>query len=71
MEHSERRRPLPLHVVQVPQDAQASDGVELAVVDQAAVSAAGHRHPGHQVPVVQQGHVAPHVRHHHARVCPP
>lgn len=60
---------LPLHVVQVPWHAQASDGVEFAVVHQAVVSAAGHRHPGHQIPVVQQGHVAPHVSHHHTGLC--
>lgn len=63
--------PLPLHMVQVSQHAQASNGVELAVVYQAAVSAAGHRHPWNQVPVVQQGHVAPHVSHHHPWVCAP
>lgn len=60
---------LPLHVVQVPRHAQASDGVEFAVVHQAVVSAASHRHAGHQVPVVQQRHVAPDVSHHHSRLC--
>lgn len=59
---------LPLHVVQVARHAQSSDGVELPVVHQAVVSAAGHRHPRHQVPVVQQRHVAPDVGHHHTRL---
>lgn len=69
--HSKCHCPLPLHMVQVSQHTQASDGVELAIVDQAAVSAAGHRHPWDQVPVVQQGHVAPDVSHHHPRICAP
>lgn len=61
--------PLPLHMVQIPRHAQSSDGVEFAVVYQAVVSAARHRHPRHQVPVVQQGHVAPYISHHHTRLC--
>lgn len=60
---------LPLHVVQVPWYSQSSDGVEFAVVHQAVVSAARHRHPGHQIPVVQQGHVAPHISQHHTGLC--
>lgn len=59
---------LPLHVVQVPRHAQSSDGVQLAVIHEAVVSAARHRHPRHQVPVVEEGHVAPHVGHHHTRL---
>lgn len=62
-------RLLPLHMVQVPWHAQSSDGVEFAVVNQAVVPAARHRHPRHQIPVVQQGHVAPYISHHHTRLC--
>lgn len=57
---------LPLHVVQVPWHTQPSYGVEFAIVHQAVVPAASHSHPGHQIPVVQQGHVAPNISHHHA-----
>lgn len=60
---------LPLNMVQVPWHAQSSDGVEFPVVHQAVVSAASHCHPGHQIPVVQQGHVAPYISHHHTRLC--
>lgn len=61
---------LPLHVVQVPRYSQSSNGVEFAIVHQAVVSAASHSHPGHKVPVVQQGHVAPNISHHHTWLCP-
>lgn len=59
---------LPLDVVQVPRNPQSSNSVQFAIVNQAVVSATGHCHPGHEVPVVQQRHVAPHIGHHHARL---
>lgn len=61
---------LPLHMVQVPWYTQSPDGVEFAVVHQTVVSAASHRHPGHQIPVVQKGHVAPDISHHDTGLCP-
>lgn len=60
---------LPLHVVQVPRYAQSADRVQLAVVHQAVVPTASHGHPGHQIPVVQKRHVAPHISHHHTWLC--
>lgn len=60
---------LPFYMVQVPWHSQPSNGVEFPIVHQAVVSAASHSHPGHQVPVIQQRHVAPNVSHHHPRLC--
>uniref|UniRef100_A0A3Q2TQ55 ATPase family AAA domain-containing protein 2 n=1 Tax=Fundulus heteroclitus TaxID=8078 RepID=A0A3Q2TQ55_FUNHE len=55
-------------LVEVPRYAQSSYGVQFPVIHQAVVSAASHGHAGHQIPVVQEGHVTPDVGHHHARL---
>lgn len=57
--------PLPLHVVHVACHTEAPEGVNLPIVDKAVVPTAGDRHSGDEVPVIQQGHVAPDVSQHH------
>lgn len=57
--------PLPLHVVHVARHTDSPEGVNLPIVDKAVVPTAGDRHPGDEVPVIKQGHVAPDVGQRH------
>lgn len=56
---------LPLHVVHVACHAKSPEGVNLPIVDKAVVPAAGDRHSGDEVPVIEQGHVAPDIGQRH------
>lgn len=56
---------LPLHVVHVARHAESPEGVNLPVVYKAVVPTAGDRHPGDEVPVIEQGHVAPDIGQRH------
>ena len=56
---------LPLHVVHVARHAKSPEGVNLPIVDKAVVPAAGDRHSGDEVPVIEQGHVAPDIGQRH------
>lgn len=56
---------LPLHVVHVARHAQSPEGVNLPIVDKAIVPTAGDRHSGDEVPVIEQGHVAPDIGQRH------
>lgn len=60
---------LPFNMVQVSGYTLSSDSVQLPIVHQAVVSAAWDSHSGHQVPVVQEGHITPHICHRHPRLC--
>ena len=56
---------LPLHVVHIACHTKSPEGVNLPVVYKAVVPAAGDRHPGDEVPVIEQGHVAPDIGQRH------
>lgn len=56
-------------MVQVSSHPESSNSVEFAIIHQAVVPAARDSHPGHQVPVVQKWHVAPHICHCYPWLC--
>lgn len=61
---------LPFHMVNVACHTDPSNGINFAVIHQAVVSTPGDCHAGHEVPVIQQGHVTPDVGQRDARLHP-
>lgn len=52
---------LPFHVVDIACHTDPSNGINFPVVHQTVVSTPWDRHAGHEVPVIEQGHVTPDI----------
>lgn len=52
---------LPLHVIHVACHSKSPKSVNLPIIDKTIVATARDSHSGDQVPVIQQGHVAPDI----------
>lgn len=61
---------LPFHMVDVACHADPSNGIDFPIVHQAVVSTPWDGHAGHEVPVVQQGHVTPDIGQRDTRLHP-